>query len=222
MKTPYHSIEQSDIDYAMSPTPWDLGNQVLYDLCSLHPQHKTHEEAIAKIWLIGRSYSAAIERRKNKGDVDGDDFYEKIVGPKLSESNIDTLLSDLPDKPADPVANVAQGVRIHKKTTDLFRDISGMGKRSLSSKYLHFHRPDMFFIYDSRADGAIGKLTPDVRHVDCVEVLPNERDEWYYRFCMRTCWLRTKIEEDYGQTLTPRQIDKVLLSAHTRISDRKP
>ena len=42
---------------------WDLGNKVLYDLCSSYPYHKTDEEIIAKIWLIGRSYAAAIERR---------------------------------------------------------------------------------------------------------------------------------------------------------------
>jgi len=48
---------------AISETAWDFGNQVLYDMCRANPQHKEDRIIIGKIWLIGRSYAAAIERR---------------------------------------------------------------------------------------------------------------------------------------------------------------
>lgn len=47
----------------METTPWDLGNQVLYDVCRQNPDHTDEQAIIAKILLIGRTYAAAIERR---------------------------------------------------------------------------------------------------------------------------------------------------------------
>ncbi len=85
MKNP---IARDDVDYALSPSPWDLGNQVLYSLCQDHPKHDRGHEIIAKVWLIGRSYAAAIERRKNAKDS-SDDFYETTVVEKMKKSPVD-------------------------------------------------------------------------------------------------------------------------------------
>ncbi len=82
-------ITKSDIEFAHASTPWDLGNQVLYDLCRAYPAHKRDEEIIAKIWLIGRSYAAAIERRKDV-DHSSDNFYETIVVETIKKSSIDS------------------------------------------------------------------------------------------------------------------------------------
>ena len=83
-------ITKLEINEALANTSWDLGNKVLYDLCSTYPFHKTDQEIIAKIWLIGRSYAAAIERRKNKDlDAAGDLFYEDKVTPAIKRSGID-------------------------------------------------------------------------------------------------------------------------------------
>ena len=45
-------------------TNWDLGNSVLYNLCENNFDHSSDEKIIAKVWLIGRVYAAAIERRR--------------------------------------------------------------------------------------------------------------------------------------------------------------
>lgn len=213
---PEISITQSDIEYAKGPTPWDLGNDVLYKMCSDHPTHENQGKVISKIWLIGRSYAAAIERRKNKTDG-SDNFYEKFVGPDISNSNIDILLSSLPTNSVDSDSNLTQTVTIHKQVTDLFKSITGMEKRSLASKYLHFHRPDIFFLYDSRAQIAINKLTPDWRQIDSVKIPKNQRDELYYKFCIQISWLRSNIEENYKEVLSPRELDKLLLILEKRI-----
>ena len=53
------------VEHALSDDadPWRIGNQVLYDLCSRYPMHKHPAEIVAKVWLIGRSYSASVERK---------------------------------------------------------------------------------------------------------------------------------------------------------------
>ena len=221
MKNPKYLVEQADIDYALNSTPWDLGNQVLYDMCAAHPQHPTHQEVVSKVWLIGRSYAAAIERRKNKKN-ESDKFYEEIVGPGICNSDLDKLLSNLPASPADAIVSVASAIITHKEVTNLFNRLAKMEKRSLASKYLHFHRPDIFFIYDARAQTAINKLTPDCRYIDCINIPETERDEWYYKFCVRACWLIRHIKDTFHQMLTPRQIDKVLLNVNRRIRISEP
>ena len=52
------------------------------------------EKIISKVWLIGRAYSAAIERRPNK-TMDNDSFYINKVAPQLKNSEIDSYLEKL-------------------------------------------------------------------------------------------------------------------------------
>lgn len=76
------------IQVAQEHSKWKFGNDVLYKLCKDHPDHKSEDVVIAKIWLIGRAYSAAIERRKDKGSFS----YEADVAPKIMESGLDEHL----------------------------------------------------------------------------------------------------------------------------------
>lgn len=103
MQSPKHQISKADIQYALNPNPWDLGNDVLYRLCKEYPHHKTEQEIIAKIWLIGRSYAAAIERRKTKKRGESsDNFYECTVVECMKGSEIDKRLAALPPYPTNP------------------------------------------------------------------------------------------------------------------------
>lgn len=54
----YENFRTQDYDY------WSFGNQILYDMCLKNPSHTNENVIIGKIWLIGRSYAAAIERIK--------------------------------------------------------------------------------------------------------------------------------------------------------------
>src|SRR5438477_314230 len=53
------------VEGALLEKVWDVGNGVLYDLCAANPEHTRDDVIIAKIWLIGRTYAAAIERRRD-------------------------------------------------------------------------------------------------------------------------------------------------------------
>jgi hypothetical protein len=126
-------ITKDDIDYALGPSPWDLGNHVLYSLCKNHPKHDLGEAIIAKVWLIGRSYAAAIERRKN-ADETSDDFYEITVVEKIKNSNLDNWLANLPNQVIDPWNELGQVITVHKRLMDLFSDLTGMEKRALEKE----------------------------------------------------------------------------------------
>jgi len=47
---------------AIDDTIWDTANGILYGLCRKYPGHTDDAIIVAKLWLIGRSYAAAIER----------------------------------------------------------------------------------------------------------------------------------------------------------------
>jgi len=53
-------ITEGMMNAAKGKRPWDLGNKTLYGLCKDYPGHRDEREIIAKIWLIGRAYSASI------------------------------------------------------------------------------------------------------------------------------------------------------------------
>jgi hypothetical protein len=205
-----NQITKALIDEALKNTAWDLGNKVLYDLCHEYPGHKNEDEIIAKVLLIGRTYAAAIERRKLANDNRSDNFYEDIVAKQIKASPIDEWLSSIPDRMTDPCGDLGNAVRVHKLVTELFLKMTGLEKRSLASKYLHFHKPEIFFIYDSRAKNALAKVTPNIKYIPVIEV--DKADPEYLALVRRCQWLREDIKKQFGKTLSPRELDKVLLN----------
>ncbi len=194
------------VEGALLEKVWDVGNQILYNMCAANREHTRDDVVIAKIWLIGRTYAAAIERRRDKGDAIGDAFYETKVGPQIRGSDIDKWFEAL-----DIGSNedMTTNLETHKRVMDLFTKISGLEKRSLASKYLHFHFPSRFYIYDSRACTVISKLTKPIG-----KRLPllREHDGEYARFSLRCLDLNQQIDLLAGRHLSPREFDKVLLA----------
>ena len=146
---------------------------------------------------------------KNAKDA-SDDFYETTVACSIKESKIDEWLAYLPDQIVNQWEQLGTTITVHKYLMDLFKRITGLEKRALASKYLHFHRPDAFFIYDSRAKKAISMLTPGIRQISAINC--NKSDEEYLNFVRRCLWLRDRIALEYNVVFTPRQIDKILLN----------
>lgn len=175
-------ISKKLLDSATRQSEWDVGNKVLYDLCEQYPNHKINSEIIAKVWLIGRAYAAAIERRRqNSNDAfEGDDFYTEKVAPEIRKSKIDEWFSLLHGIDHVNENNINQVLLVHLRITELFRKISGLEKRSLASKYLHFHFPNLFFIYDSRAVTAVSHLSAITGRVGRSDF---EADNEYRKFC---------------------------------------
>lgn len=213
---------------AISETEWNFGNQILYDLCRTNPDHRLDDVIIGKIWLIGRSYAAAIERRRNSKSALGDSFYETEVALTIRRSKIDKWFRAI--RTADQ-NDLMLHLETHARVMGLFTKISGLEKRSLASKYLHFHFPERFYIYDSRAYRAISELTKPVG-----KRLPalRKHDGVYARFVLRCEDLHQRIASMIDRPVSPREFDTGLagdppdnhamrlVSCLPQISPRKP
>jgi len=201
-------ITKKDIDSVVADDNWAFMNRILYRMCSNNREHRNVSIVIAKGCLIGRSYSASIERRKTKARKrSSDDFYEKRVAPVIIKSDIDEWISDFQGHRTINEQNLGNVISTHSKVMKLFKKISGMDKRSLASKYLHFHLPNLFYIYDSRAVKGLRAILP--RH-KTRNTFTNCDDE-YSKFCQKLFFLQNEIRKEYGQNLTTRQLDRLLL-----------
>ena len=198
--------------FASEQTNWHFANSVLYELCANNPLHNDADIIVGKIWLIGRSYAAAIERRKNKDNTDDDDFYYEVVAPKMLSigDTLDERITELNDAPALTEAKLDLVRNTHKLLQDAFFEITELEKRSLASKYLPFHCPTMFYIYDSRANQAIRKwITLDKNRV--YKHYPSGCDVEYANFCMRMIELQEFCQREFDRLPSPRELDDFLL-----------
>ncbi len=203
------AVTQEHIEYALSDDIWSFGNQILYELCSKHPEHNDPKVITAKIWLIGRSYAAAIERRRNvEEQVNG--FYEDQVVPALASSGIDAKINNLRKFNQIEDQSLVAILETHKHLVDVFYGITDQNKRSLASKYLHFHLPNLFYLYDSWAHKCLRVLKPRYR---ASRDIAGDFDEVYSKFALKLLDLQEEIERLYGYKLTPRRIDRILLKA---------
>ncbi len=198
------------VQTAQAPSPWRVGNAVLYELCSSRAAHCEESEVLAKIWLIGRSYAAAIERRKNKSSSDAnDDFYIKTVAPTIIRSPIDSWIAEAKQCDHPSRESFSTLLRVHLQTTQLFYEISGQNNRSLASKYLHFHVPHLFYIFDTRAAQALSKL--GIKLPKTREAI-TQADIEYGPFAEKCVQLQNQIQVQYDICLNPRELDNLLLS----------
>lgn len=130
---------------------WSWGNEVLYRMCREEPGHTKLDVIAGKVWLIGRAYAAAIER----GAGGYADIYSTRVAPMMKDSDIDHWIASVGHIERVTNENAAEVLRVHNQVTDLFNRITGLEKRSLASKYLHFHQPKAFFIFDTIANAKL-------------------------------------------------------------------
>src|SRR5260370_9548026 len=83
------------IGRALLEKAWDVGNQVLYDMCTANREHIRDDVIIAKFWLSGLTFASAIERRRDKGDAVGNAFYETKMAPQIRNSDNDKCFEEV-------------------------------------------------------------------------------------------------------------------------------
>ena len=193
-----------------SNNEWDFGNSILYRMCEDNPLHNDKHVVVGKLWLIGRSYAAAIERRKEVKTSNDNFYYNEVQEKMLSIGmELDKRISCVHENIETIAGGVKDILNTHKFLMDAFEEITGMKKRSLASKYLHFHCPDKFFIYDSRANQAINKL---VKQNKAIENKCEEYDNEYRVFVCKMIELQDCLQSKLNIPVTPRLLDSFLLS----------
>jgi hypothetical protein len=191
---------------------WDLSDKVLYDMCKNHPFHDNPKEIIMKTLIIGRVYSVQLERRKNKDHLIGDRFYEDMVIPTFMKSRLDEKLINLRTENLKP--SVFNDVfSVHKSLMDSLHKITEMDKRSFCSKYLHFHLPKLFFLYDSRLCQSVsilsGKITKEQK-----ETFINTRKNYditYVEFFLKCYNLKEELQNYLNRPLKIRDFDNIMI-----------
>ena len=104
--------------------------------------------------------------------------------------------------------NLSKPVEIHGFLTEKIGTITGQNNRSFSSKYLHFHFPDLFYIYDSRAVSALSKFKISLKDL----IIKNENvDKEYAQFSYKCSHLQKMIFENTAILLSIRELDNLLL-----------
>lgn len=205
-------ISKKSVRFAISgDDPWIIGNQALYDLCRKYPEHKVTAEIVAKVWLIGRAYSASIERGRGNAEsseLSNDRFYSEAVPEALRTCGLDEKLKAIANLDEDDEAGVALILKAHACLVQTFHDLTNKAKRSLASKYLHFHLPNFFFIYDSRALSSIRALGIRRHAIKA----PRGADREYSQFVGLAIGLRHHVLSEFGEKLSPRQLDRLLLA----------
>jgi len=217
METTLPTSEQ--VVKAKQKNPWDFSNKILYDLCRDNFSHTQVDATLTKVLFIGRIYSAAVERRKNKDDEIGDDFYFNKIEPSFRKPFLDENLKELCQFRNLTIDNIPGVLRTHNDLLKELHTITKLDKRSFCSKYLHFHMPELFFIFDSRVQSAvrgfISKVPKDLRHI-----LDDDKniDKEYATFFCKSFELKRQIEARYNITLTNRQLDNVLIEVANNIA----
>ncbi len=191
---------------------WAFANQVLYDLCADNIKHDNEHIIVTKIWLIGRSYAAAIERRNKSEEEHIEDYYYDKVAPAILKigTELDKKISKIKVmEKSFSDTDVVTILETHYDLTKVFSEITGMDKRSLASKYLHFHCPDQFFIYDSRAAGNIGKFAgKDRKHFN--SICTDKMDQTYCDYYLKALQISRYAKEKFDKELSPRDIDNMI------------
>ena len=167
-------------------THWFLFDKVLYDLCQQYPRHDNAHEVVAKIAIIGRAYSASVERRKNAETTSDRDFYYGYVAPLIVDSDLDKRLDALRKYQTPTTENLPEILATHLYLQELLKKATEMNKRSFASKYLHFHCPNLFYIFDSYSDREINRLVKSKGKWSC----PSDADACYAKYCEKSLFIQ--------------------------------
>src|SRR4051812_27540039 len=116
-------LKRELVTQALADDLWSIGNQALYDLCERYPRHNVDAEILAKVWLIGRSYSASIERGRGGGadaDLSNYRFYTVAVPKAFRESDFDRRLKSIATLTETDGESAVRITEIHGQLVQLF------------------------------------------------------------------------------------------------------
>lgn len=196
---------------------YELSNNHLYELFTKYPKHVNAKGIVAKVLILGRTYAAAIERgRGSKGAMTNDEFYTNEVPTAFKGLRLDQKLQAI-TKMQTLEKSTESCLKAHWVLMKGIKDITGKDKRSFCSKYLHFHSPENFFLYDFTSLRGLKNLSYFLTEIEgSVNTFPIYKGNWdmqyfnFYQSCVQT---KSKIEKVLGKELTYREFDALIITA---------
>ncbi|MEW5789459.1 MAG: hypothetical protein AB1899_16565 [Pseudomonadota bacterium] len=178
----------------LSQSVLDPRTRALYDLCFMHRDHLRDVIVADKLRLIARLFE---EYETGAG------FSPERGAHCLTQSPVDHWFATVAT--AEELGGWLP-LELHKRVMDVFAELPVEEARSLASKYLHFHFPELFFIHDSLVERAARRLMGE----ECGYLAMSDHDPAYGQFhaCCRK--LAERLARDLGRRLSPRELDRVL------------
>ena len=269
-------IYKEENSYINESESISIGNKVLYDLCKSYPMNDDVNGMIAKLWLIGKSYSTSIDRRNygkeySKIDIGGtklnlntgsngtDSYFKTVSNTIINDEEYQNLLDkiyELKNKKFNYIFKDDKEILeeicnlIFKFNSIIRRSIEKVDENALkefenknakfkqdrnlinfisfSSKFLHFHLPNIVFIIDqfssNHAKSIINKkivLKDSNRNiifeisklnVKTIKYQSNNYKEKDYVHHVEKCYaIMCKLHEIYKSNISPRMVDNFLM-----------
>lgn len=192
MKT---EISREFIADTLAQSILDPRTRALYELCFMHRHHFQDEIVADKLRMIVRmcaEHGLAVNA-----------FSPEYAAHRLGRSGVDRWFAGIATaEQLDP----ALVFEMHKRVMAVFADLPAEQARAIASKYLHFHFPELFFLYDSRVAAAAYALGQG----ECGYLARSEHDPEYGRFFACCRKLSERLVGPAGRRLNPRELDRVL------------
>ena len=188
---------------------WVFPNEILYQICEQYPAQNDIDQIVAKFWIIGRSYAAAVERVRGV-KINGDAYYDHVAPAVIQISSaLETAIHDINQSACLDETIILKIVQTHCLLEEAVFKAVSMYKRSLCSKYLHFHCRKSVPIYDSQAAWALRSLVSKDKG-DLQLFSGHQIDEEYADFALRFLFLKNEIQNEYQSDLSVREMDVLL------------
>lgn len=194
--------------------PFDTFNQMLYKAVLDNPSNTDHAQIIGKLMLIGRAYSASIERRKTSGHKKDERQALQVIiaaANSIAHSNVDALLTGI--NVSDPLTpeRIEEAAAIHLELCTALSTASHQENSSLASKYLHFHRPNFFPLIDLFVRKGWAWVM-DAKGESYAGYTAFRKVARYRDWCAKYLAMQEDIGNQLGYSVSLRQVDNYLLS----------
>lgn len=191
-----------------------FGNSVLYDMCEKEPRHVDENVIKDKIWIIGRTYAASIERQGGGNAVHrraarelmtvGAELDSRIAKLQGVDFGLDSIVEVLSTHDL-VIRRLQEASRKRLPHTGLAVG-DGAIFTSFAAKYLHFHGKRAFPIYDQHAERAVKRMVKEQP-----KSVSSSYDQTYEKFCRGVTAVMGELEDRFPPKLNLRELDILLV-----------
>lgn len=191
------SLTREFITEALAESVADPRVRALYELCFLRRDHLNTRIVHDKLNLIARLPSSGGERAP---------FSIEAIAHRLEKSGIDHWFSAL--RTAEDIS-IASLLDLHARIMPVFGELPEDEARTLASRYLHFHFPELFCIYDAALDQSMQNLLAQA-------AMPEQptADAVYAAYFQRCRLLCERLSPMLGRRLSLNELECVLRAWH--------